>query len=93
MVLRYNEEVHKSKILREWSDMISYEMGNPSTGIYTMAKTSSAGTFKHQWKNDMVANMATIYVGRILLRSSFLDNLKPLDKKLGLKKTPTWGIF
>lgn len=40
-------------------------------------------------ENDIVANMATLFDRGVLERSSFLGNLKPLDKKLGLRRTPT----
>ena len=44
-------------------------------------------------KIGMVANMTTLFTRWVLWRSSFLGNLKPLDKKLGLWITPTWGIL
>jgi hypothetical protein len=78
----------------EWSNMIGYKIGSSLAGVYAMAKTSLMKNFKHGWKKDMDANMATLFVERLLRRSrSFLGNLKPSDKQLGLLKTPTWGIF
>jgi hypothetical protein len=40
-------------------------------------------------KNDMVANIATLFAMGVFQSSSFLGNLKPLDKKRDLWKTPT----
>ena len=42
-----SEEVHRSSILKEWSNMIGYEMGSSAAGIYIMAKTSSVENFKN----------------------------------------------
>jgi hypothetical protein len=38
----------------------------------------------------MAANVATLFWRGVLRRSSFLGNLKALDKKLGLQRTLTW---
>jgi hypothetical protein len=38
--------------------------------------------------NDMTANMVTLLVGGVYQRSSFLGNLKPSNKRLGLYKHP-----
>ena len=40
--------------------------------------------FNHKWKNDTIANTTTLSAREVLLRSSFLDILNPLDKKLDL---------
>ena len=40
--------------------MIGYKMGSSSVMVYTMTKTSPVENFKHRWKNEMDANMATI---------------------------------
>ena len=40
--------------------------------------------FKHEWKNDMVVNMATFLAWGLLYKSNFLNNLKSSYKKLGL---------
>ena len=47
------------------------------------------------WTNKMawLFNIATFFDRRVLRRSSFLCNLKPLDKELGLIRTPTWAPF
>ena len=45
--------------------------------------------FVHEWKNDMLANMATLFWRGVLWGSGFLGNLKALDKKLDLQRTPT----
>ena len=73
-----------SRILRKLGNMICYEMGSPSVGVYTMAKDFSV------WMEiNMVANMVTRFFARgVLWRSSFLGNLKPSNKKLGLQRTP-----
>ena len=45
------------------------------------------------WKeNDMDAIMATILARGVLWKSSFLENLKSLDMKFGLQRTPTLGV-
>ena len=45
--LDYNEEVHRSRILGEWSNMIGYEMGFSPDRVYTTTKTSLVVNFKH----------------------------------------------
>ena len=70
--------------------MIGYQMGSSSTGVYIMAKISPMENCKHGFKkNNMAANMATFFSSRVLQRSSFLDNLKPLDMKLGFSRPST----
>ena len=49
--LDYGEEMHMSRILGKWSNMIGYEMGSSTARVYTMAKTSPMKNFKHGWKN------------------------------------------
>ena len=39
--------------------MIGHEMGSSLARVNTTAKTSPVETFKHEWKNDMDANMDT----------------------------------
>ena len=78
------EEVHRSRILGEWSNMTSYKMFVPKDEAYTTAMTSPVENFKHGWKYDMGVNLATLFTKGILWRSSFLGNFKPLDKKLSL---------
>jgi hypothetical protein len=68
--------------------MIGYRMSQVAR-VHTMAKTSTMENFKHGCKNDIAPNMATLYARGVLWRSSCLGNLKPLDKKLGLQRTPT----
>ena len=67
-------------------------MGYSHAMVYTTAKTSPVDDFKHGWQNDMATNMAILFAKGGLWRSSFLGNLKPSDKKLGLWRTPTWDI-
>ena len=69
--------------------MIGYKIGSSPAGVYTMAKTSSMENFKNRWKIDVAINMATLFARGVLQRSSFSYNLKPLDKKLDLSRTPT----
>lgn len=45
--LGHNEEVHGSRILREWSTIIAYEMGSSPTEGYTMDKTFHVESFKY----------------------------------------------
>jgi hypothetical protein len=73
--------------------MIGYEMGSSLAKVYTMSKASLVKNFKDEWKNDMDANMATRFARGVLWKSSFMGNLQPLNKKLGLPRTPTRDIF
>ena len=83
-----------SRILEEWSNLIGCKMSSSPIGVYTTAKTCPVENFKHRWKNDIVTNIATfVLLGGVFQKSSFLGNLKPSDKKLDPRKTPTWGIF
>ena len=63
-------------------------MGSSPAGVYTTVDTSPVENFNNGLKNGIVANMAT-FIGGVLQRSSFLGNLKPLYKKLGMHITPT----
>ena len=40
-------EVHITRILGEWSNMVGFEMGPSPAGVYTMAKTSLVENFEH----------------------------------------------
>jgi hypothetical protein len=40
-------EVHGTRNLEERSNMINYEMGSSTAGVYTMAKTSLMENFEH----------------------------------------------
>ena len=71
--------------------MIGYEMGSSLAGVYTITKTFPVEIFRHEWKNDMDAIVATLFARGLLWRSSFLGNLKPSHKKLDFQRTPTWG--
>ena len=74
--LDYNEDVHQSRQLGEWSNMIGYKMGSSLVGILSTTKTSSS---------------SSSFIGlhmRVLQRSGVLNNLKPLYKKLDLWRTP-----
>ena len=42
----YGEEVHWSRNLEEWSNMIDYNMGSSLDMVYTMPKSSPMGNFK-----------------------------------------------
>ena len=66
--------------------MIGYKMGTLVAGVYTLVEN-----FKHEWKNDMLANMTTFYWGSSP-EVKFLGNLKMSDKKLSLQRTPPWLI-
>ena len=63
--------------------MIGSERGSSPALIHNKAKTFPVENFEAWMKDDMDANMATLLAGGILHRSSFLGNLKPLDKNLG----------
>jgi hypothetical protein len=69
--------------------MIGCKMGSSFVGVYITSMTSPMKTFKHGWKNNKVTNMATFLLGKFTERSSFLSNLEPSDKKLGLWRTAT----
>jgi hypothetical protein len=64
--------------------MIGYKISSLPAMLYNMPKTSLVKNFKHELKNDMVANMATLFAKGVFWRSNFLSNLKPSSKKLGL---------
>jgi hypothetical protein len=73
--------------------MIDYKDGFFIGQVYTTTNTSPVENFKNGWKYDMVANMATLFVRGVLQRSSLLGNIKPLDKKLGLRKLQLEGFY
>ena len=58
-----------------------------------MVRTSLLENFKHESKNDMDANMATLFVRGALRRSSFLGNLKPLNLNLTSKELQIETFF
>ena len=89
----HGKEKYRSRILGEWSNLIGSKMNHSSVGVYTASKTFPVDNFKHGWKNDMVVIMGAHFANGILHRSSFLGNLKPLDKKLGLHRTPPRSFF
>jgi hypothetical protein len=66
--------------------MIAHKMGSSRAGMYTTAKTSPVGNFKHGSENDMVINMATLFLNGAPLQSSFLGQSQTLDMKLGLRE-------
>ena len=68
--------------------MIGHKMGSFAIRVYTTVNTSPVENHDNGLRNDMVANMATLR-GGVLRRSSFLGNLKPSYKKLGLRRTTT----
>jgi hypothetical protein len=70
--------------------MIGQELESCPVEVYTTIKNLPVENFAHGWNNDMVAKMATFFWRRVVWRSSFLGNLKTLDKKLGLQRTLTW---
>jgi hypothetical protein len=70
--------------------MIGQEWDSCLMEVYAMVKSPLVENFAHGWKNDMVANVLTIFWNGVLWRSFFLGNLKALDKKLGLQRTLTW---
>ena len=45
--LDYGEEVHWSRILGEWSNMIGYKMDSSPARLYTTAKTSPMENYEH----------------------------------------------
>ena len=64
--------------------MIGYRMGSSPVGVHTMVKAFPVENFNNGWKNDMVANMATLSAKGVFGRSSFLGDLGPSYMKLGL---------
>jgi hypothetical protein len=87
--LHYDGEGYQSKILGEFWNMIGQEWDCP-VQVYSTVKNSPMENFAHRWKNDMATNMATLFWRGILQKSSFLGNLKALNKKLGLWRTLSW---
>ena len=57
--------------------MIGYKMGPSLAIVYTMSKIFMVKNFKHEWKNDIDANMAMNFARGVFQRSSLLGNLKP----------------
>ena len=83
--------MHWSSIWEEWSNMIGYEMGSSPAGVYTMAKTWR--TSRMDENMTWLSTWHDVLLGGLLQRSSMSGNLKPLDKKLGLCKTPTRDFY
>ena len=73
--LDYGEERHMLRMLGEWRNMIGYK-----NGICTGQGLHYDQDFSSE-ENDMVVNMATLLVGRVLRLSSVLGNLRLLDKR------------
>jgi hypothetical protein len=46
--LDYGEEVHWSRNLGEWSNVIGYEMGSSPAKVYTTIKSSPMDNFKDE---------------------------------------------
>ena len=67
--LDYGEELHWSRSLGEWSNMIGYEMGSSERGGVT------GGEFQ-AWRT-WLANMAVFFAREILWRAGLLGNLNP----------------
>jgi hypothetical protein len=67
---------------QEWDSFLVY--------IYTTVNSPPVENFAHGWKNDMSTNVVILFWRGVLRRSSFLGNLKALDKKLGLWRILTW---
>ena len=74
------------EFLEKFWNLIGQEWYCCRVVVYTMAKKPLVENFVHGCKDDM----ATLWWRGVLCRSSFLGNLKTLDKKLGLWITPTW---
>jgi hypothetical protein len=90
--LGYGEEVHWSINLREWSNLIGYEMASLSVGVYNMASNSPVENFKHERKLKMTSLPTWqhfFFAKGVLQRSSYSDNLNPSNKKHGLLRTST----
>jgi len=45
--LDYGEEVHRSRISGEWSNMIGYDISSSHAEVYTTANTSLVENCKH----------------------------------------------
>ena len=86
--LDYIEEVPRSRIVGIRSTRIGYEIGSSLAGVYTTSKTFSREPQAWTKNNNMIGNMAMLFAWGTFRWSSFLDNLKPLDKKLGIWRTP-----
>ena len=98
LVLDYNEEVHRSKNLREWSNAIGYKMVTSLAGVYTTTKTSLVENSKHGWKSEMVANMATRFSrGESFLEVKFVGQLQTLGQESWSPKNSNlrhfWNTF
>ena len=79
-----DEAVHRSRILGAWSNLIGYKKASSPSRVYTTTKTSLVESSQTWMKNQQ-----HFLLGNLPGGWSFLGNLKPLDKKLGLWRTPT----
>ena len=91
VVLHYGGEVHRSWILREFWNFIGWKWHSCLVVVCTMAKSPLVESFVHGWKKWHGCQRGDIFLkGGGLWKSSFLGNLKASNKKLGLRRTPTW---
>jgi hypothetical protein len=88
--LHYSGEGHWSRIIGGFYNMIGPKWDSYPVEVYITVKNPLVENFAHGWKNDMAANVATLFWRGVLWRSSFLGNLKASDKKLGHRRTLTW---
>lgn len=63
VVLAYGEDVHWSRILGRWSNMIGYEMGPSPTGVYTMGQTSPVETLSMHEKMTWIPTWKYLLLG------------------------------
>lgn len=90
--LDYDKEVHRSKNFKGMEQYDGYKIGFHQPGFTLWPRLL-------QWRTPSMnermtcTNMATLFASGVLQRSSFSGNLKPLDNKIDLERTPTWGLF
>ena len=88
-----SEEVYRFRILGEWSNPIGYKMGFVSghdlhygQNVFGVDLQAWMEKWRGRWHDNTFCKGGFPEV-------NFLDNLKPLDKKLGLYRTPTLRPF
>jgi hypothetical protein len=59
--LHYGGKGHRSRILGKFKNMIGQERDSCPVEVYTMVKNPPVENFAHGWKNDMAANVATLF--------------------------------
>ena len=87
--LHYGGEVHRSWILGEFYNLIGREQHTWPVVVYTTSKSPLVENIVHGWRNDNGCQHGDTFLKGSSLEVK-LGNLKALNKKLDLRRTPTW---